>query len=74
MKLEIELSNEFVKNFMERHQCKKNDVLKILTTSILEDKESIYYRDLSGKFDIDGFLIAHSLSQLATMRSKALTK
>jgi hypothetical protein len=74
MEFKLELSKDFVKKFMEKHNCTKNEVIPILAASILEDKESAYYRELSGKFDIDAFLISKSLSELATLRSAALIK
>ncbi len=73
LKLELELDNEFIKKFMEKHKCSKKEVLPIICASLLEDKESDYYRSLGGAFDIKSFLISHSITQLATMRSEAMS-
>jgi hypothetical protein len=74
MKLELELSKEFITKFITRHNCTKNEILNILSASILEDKESQYYKELQGTFDINAFLMSHSISQLATMRANAISR
>lgn len=59
---------------MTKHACTKTEILQILSASILEDKESQYYKELQGTFDINAFLISHSISQLATMRANAISR
>jgi len=76
MKVQFSFSTEAIKKFCKEYNCNPHEVSIVLKTSFSGDRESKYFRDISGgeKFDLDSWLISQSPATLITRRAEALTK